>query len=104
MEYYATLFLAFSTTYVLKSIYFESHSEAPECHALAEGQIPGSVMWVLMHGPLAFFLLGCGVGYKMILPHAQEEDVHEMAKYTLGFSVCFVLWSMYTIRASHNKF
>jgi len=104
LEYYGTLFFAFSTTYLLKSIYFGSHSELPECHALAEGQVPGSVLWVVLHAPLAFCLTCCGVGFKMILPHAHEEDVHDVARYTLGISLCCALMCMYVIRAAHNKF
>eukprot|EP00494_Astrolonche_serrata_P027055 UN27318 len=72
-QYYAIILIAFAQMYVMKFIYFNSHSEFPECHALAEGNMPGSVCWVLMHCPCAFFLLGCGVGFKMILPYADEE-------------------------------
>ena len=36
LEHYAIVLIAFFTMFLLKSIYFESHSETPDMHALAE--------------------------------------------------------------------
>jgi len=88
----------------LKEIYFQSHSEEPEMHALSEGNMPGSVCWALMHGPAAYFLLTMGVGFKMILGYAKEPVVDPVSRYTLGFSILGVIYSFIIIRSSHNKF
>ena len=77
-EEYAAVIIAFLTMYVVKLIYFASHSEEPVCHALAEGNIPGSVMWCFMHMPAAYFLTCCGLGYKMILPYVRDDTVEKM--------------------------
>jgi len=103
-EEYAAVIIAFLTMYVVKLIYFASHSEEPVCHALAEGNIPGSVMWCFMHMPAAYFLTCCGLGYKMILPYVRDDTVEKMARLTLGFSLAGVLVCFLIIRASHNKF
>jgi len=104
LEHYAIVLIAFFTMFLLKSIYFESHSETPDMHALAEGQIPGSVLWAFMHAPCAFFLLGCGVGYKMLISYADHEYAEKINRYTLGASICGALLTIYIIRTAHNKF
>merc|ERR1719300_1459711 len=104
LEHYAMILLAFLTMYVFKTIYFDSHSEEPSMHALAERHIPGAVMWAFLHLPASFFLLGCGVGYKMLTSYARESYVEPINRYTLGVSITGALWSIYMIRASHAKF
>jgi hypothetical protein len=73
-------------------------------HALAEGEICGSICWVLMHGVAAFFLLGMGVGYKMIMPYAESSHVGDIERYTLCVSLFGVLTSFIAIRAAHKYF
>jgi len=102
--HYAMVMVAFVTMYVFKEIYFDSHSETPQMHALAEGAIPGAVLWAFLHMPAAFFLLGCGVGYKMLFPYAGESYVEPINRYTLGISIMGSLVSVYLIRAGHTKF
>lgn len=103
-EFYAVMLIAFTTMYFIQQMYVESDCDNPKDHALSEGKIPGSITWVLMHGVCAYFLLCMGVGYKMILPHADEHHIGELERFTLCYSLFGVLGSLLVIRAAHEKF
>ena len=77
LEFYIVVFSAFATMYLILQNYIRSDSDA-RSHALAEGEICGSILWVCFHGIAAYFLLGMGVGYKMILPYADTDSVGEV--------------------------
>jgi low temperature requirement protein LtrA len=70
---YLGVFVAFLTMYTIKNIYFGSDAKE-EDHALEEEGHPGSVLWVIMHFPLAFCLLGCGVAYKLLFTTIHESS------------------------------
>ena len=57
----------------MKNIYFGSEADYEE-HALNERDVPGSVIWVGMHFPLTFSLLGCGVGYKLVFTAIHDGE------------------------------
>lgn len=103
-EFYIIIILAFATMNGIRLIYFGSRSEEPEMHALSEGNMPGSVFWAFLHGPLAFFLLTCGLGFKMLLDYADQSVVDEIGLYTLGFSMTGTVCCIFFIRTAHNKF
>jgi len=103
MEFFIVVFTAFATMYLILQNYIKSDSDA-KSHALAEGEICGSILWVCFHGIAAYFLLGMGVGYKMILPYADTDSVGEVNRYTLCYSLAGVLGSFIMIRAAHNLY
>jgi len=100
---YLVVFVAFATMFALLQSYVLADASA-RSHALAEGEICGSICWVLMHGVAAFFLLGMGVGYKMIMPYAESSHVGDIERYTLCVSLFGVLTSFIAIRAAHKYF
>jgi len=102
-EFYLVIFVAFTTMYMILQSYVKSDTHV-KAHALAEGEICGSITWVCMHGLAAYCLLGMGVGYKMILPYANYHSIGEVERYTLCYSLFGVLMCFMMIRASHNLF
>jgi len=103
LEFYIVVFSAFATMYLILQNYIRSDSDA-RSHALAEGEICGSILWVCFHGIAAYFLLTMGVGYKMILPYADTDSVGEVNRYTLCYSLAGVLGCFIMIRAAHNLY
>lgn len=102
-EFYMIVFTAFLTMYLILLVYVRSDAH-PETHALAEGQFCGSILWVMLHGLAAYFLLGMGVGYKMILPYADLDTIGWVERYTVCYSLAGVLVCMMFIRAAHKYF
>ena len=64
--------VAFATMYIFKNIYFDSSANY-DYHAQNQQGTPGSVVWVAMHVPLTFSLLGCGVGYKVMFASLHDD-------------------------------
>lgn len=103
-EFYVIVIISFAIMNGIRLIYFGSRSEEPEMHALSEGNMPGSVFWAFLHLPLAFCLLGNGLGFKMLLDYADQAQVDDIGLYTLGCSLTGTVSCMYFIRTAHNKF
>lgn len=97
------IFIAFLTMYIILQTYIRSDSDV-KAHALAEGEICGSITWVCFHGIAAYCLLGMGVGYKMILPYADKDSIGEVQRFTMVYSLFGVMMCFIMIRAAHNLF
>jgi len=102
-NYYLLVYLAFTTMFYIKEVYFASNCELENGHALEEEGTPGAVVWVACHGILAYCLLGCGVGFKLFFA-TMPGDPYEHFRYLLATCVAGSLACMLMIRLAHDKF
>lgn len=103
IEEYLMIFLAFGIMFFLKNLYFGSNAEE-HYHALNEPGIPGSCLWVFLHFPLTFFLLGCGVGFKLLFTQVKKNELDKNFGAMLGLSLAGSILTMLLIRTAHKKF
>ena len=57
---------------------------------------PGSVAWVFAHFPLAYFLLGCGCGFRLLFTTIRKEEAPETYRLILGISLCATMFCKLT--------
>jgi len=87
----------------MAKLYFASNTELHEGHALVEDGVPGGVCWVICHGILAYALLFCGVGYKLLF-YAMPYTAANYYRGILCFSMALAICSIIMIRTAHDKF
>merc|ERR1719326_2648721 len=102
-EYYLVVHLAFVTMFYMAKLYFASNTELHEGHALVEDGVPGGVCWVICHGILAFALLFCGVGFKLLF-YSMPDQPDPYFKTILCLSLALATMCIIMIRTAHDKF
>jgi len=80
-QHYIAILCAFGITYLVSHYYLESSKiNSMHFHALMYPGSPGSVMWTLLHGVLAYLLMLVGAGWKLILHSLTLEVCWEDAE------------------------
>jgi len=103
-DFYLIVQLAFVTMFYMAKLYFASHTELHEGHALVEDGVPGGVCWVLCHGILAYALLFCGVGFKLLFYVMGKDYDDEYYRQILCYSLALAVVCIIMIRTAHDKF
>jgi len=102
-RYYMLVQVAFITMFYMKNLYFASNCEMHEGHALVEHDIPGGCVWVVCHGVLAYFLLSCGVGFKLIFA-SMPGVAYPWYRDILAISMAGAVIMLLLIRTAHDKY
>jgi len=102
-HYYLVVHLAFVTMFYMAKLYFASNTELHEGHALVEDGMPGGVCWVVCHGVLAYALLFCGVGFKLLF-YGMPNPPHDYYRGILCLSLALASMCIIMIRTAHDKF